>query len=54
MKIEYLSDGMLVVPETQMEKDHMLLCVKGISSARIVDDGTIRIRYTMAYEQGEQ
>lgn len=52
MKISYWSDALIIVPETQMEKDHMLRCVTGIDKerTRIDKEGTITIRFEMLYE----
>ena len=52
MKIDYLIDGLIIRPESELEKMHMITCVKGLKKGLcLIDDGTIRLRFDMCYEK---
>ena len=53
MKTVYFTDGIRLIPETDMEKNHMLECVKSICHTRteINQDGHLCIVFNMEIDE---
>lgn len=56
MKLEYLADSIFITPETELEKIHMTVNVKGLIKdlCEIDEDGIIRLRFDMLYERNKK